>query len=97
MDIERKLWTNLRSHPILGIRFVGQFPVAYYIADFACREDMLIVELDGSQHDDNPYDASRTTAIEGLGYRVLRFWNRDVIGNPEGVVLAIEAELMVAI
>jgi very-short-patch-repair endonuclease len=96
-DVERLLWTKLRSRQLLGAKFVRQFPVGGYIADFTCREHLLIVELDGSQHHDSDYDALRTAALEALGHRVLRFWNRDVLQNLDGVVSAIEAELVVAI
>ena len=96
-DVERKLWTKLRSRQLLGAKFVRQFPVGGYIADFACREHLLIVELDGSQHEDSRYDAARTIALEALGYQVIRFWNRDVVGNLHVVVSTIEAALAVAI
>jgi len=96
-DVERLLWSKLRARQLLGAKFVRQFAAAGYIADFACREHFLIVELDGSQHLDSAYDADRTAALEVLGYRVLRFWNRDVVENLDGVVTAIEAELARAI
>ncbi|MDO9487758.1 MAG: endonuclease domain-containing protein [Sphingomonadaceae bacterium] len=87
----------MRARQLLGAKFVRQFAVAGYIADFACREHMLIVELDGSQHLDSEYDGARTAALDMLGYKVLRFWNRDVVENLDGVVTAIEAELARAI
>jgi very-short-patch-repair endonuclease len=91
------LWTKLRSRQLLGAKFVRQFPVGGYIADFACREHGLIVELDGSQHHDSEYDVERTAKLEALGYRMRRFWKRDVLENLDGVVLASEVELLVAI
>lgn len=67
-----------------------------YIADFARREHLLIVELDGSQHLDSAYDAARTATLEALGYKVLRFCNRGVVANLDGVVEAIAAALALA-
>jgi very-short-patch-repair endonuclease len=92
-DVERLLWSKLRGRQLLGVKFIRQFPVGGYIADFACREHRLIVELDGSQHADNAYDAARTAELKALGYRVLRFWNRDVLDELDGVIRAIEAAL----
>lgn len=96
-DVEDLLWSKLRARQLLGAKFVRQFAVAGYIADFACREHMLIVELDGSQHLDSEYDEVRTLALDALGYRVLRFWNRDVVDNLDGVVAAIGVDLEFAI
>ena len=96
-NVEALLWSKVRARQLLGAKFIRQFAVAGYIADFACREHMLIVELDGSQHLDNAYDARRTAALEGADYKVLRFWNRDVIDNLDGVVEAIVAELALAL
>ena len=68
-------------------------PVGPFIADFLCREQLLIVELDGGQHSENLKDAARTAFLEQTGYRVLRFWNHDVLGNTEGVLHAISVAL----
>jgi BirA family biotin operon repressor/biotin-[acetyl-CoA-carboxylase] ligase len=74
----------------LGAKFSRQMPVGPYFADFLCRELMLVVELDGFSHEMRvDADAARTKAIEALGYRVVRFTNTDVLGNAEGVALAI--------
>lgn len=96
-DVERLLWSKLRARQLLGAKFVRQFAVGGYIADFACREHRLIVELDGSQHLDNDYDLTRTESLQSLGYKLLRFWNRDVIEDLDGVVSMIEAEPTLAI
>lgn len=72
----------------MGYGFRRQHPIGSYIADFACTKQKLIVELDGGQHNEHTaaaYDNIRTTALEKLGYRVLRFWNNDVLENIEGV------------
>jgi very-short-patch-repair endonuclease len=81
-DAERKLWHHLRDRRLLGHKFVRQQPVGPLIADFACREADLIVELDGGQHARAiAQDADRTAALAEYGYVVLRFWNNDVLTN----------------
>ena len=85
---ERKLWSRLRQHQ-LGCKFRRQHPIGGYIADFACVEQRLIVEADGGQHADSPGDAIRTQRLEALGWQVLRFWNNEILDNPDGVVEAI--------
>ena len=91
---ERLLWSRIRSRQ-LGAKFVRQFPVGPHIADFACRSAHLVIELDGGQHTEEA-DTPRTTMIEGYGYRVIRFWNNDVIENLDGVLAAIVQELELA-
>jgi very-short-patch-repair endonuclease len=84
-DAERKLRLNVRQ--LGGIKFRKQVPIAPHIADFACLEHRLIIELDGGQHDENrAKDEVRTRYLEAKGYRVLRFWNTDVMRNIDGVV-----------
>jgi very-short-patch-repair endonuclease len=86
-DVERLLWSRLRSRQIRGVKFRRQHPVAGYIVDFCCPELCLVIELDGGQHmEQQAADAKRTRALEQQGYRVLRFWNNEVIENPEGVL-----------
>jgi adenine-specific DNA-methyltransferase len=85
-DAERAIWLILRSRQIEHRKFRRQVPFGRYIADFVCHEARLIVEVDGGQHDpDTAGEATRTAFLEGQGYRVLRFWNNDVLANPEGV------------
>lgn len=94
-DVEKKLWQQLRSRQISSYKFRRQMPVGPYIVDFACMTARLIVELDGSQHTENiTYDRQRTAVLEAAGYRVLRFWNNEVIENPEGVLEAIRLALV---
>lgn len=81
---EAKLWNALRN-PAIGCNFRRQVPLGIYIADFVCFERSLIVEVDGGQHADNPSDAERDAWMEAQGYRVLRFWNHEVLGELEGV------------
>ena len=85
-DVERKLWSMLRGRQLGGFKFRRQVPIDRYFADFACVEAKLIVELDGGQHADQvAYDAERTAMLEAWGWRVVRFWNDDVLVNADGV------------
>src|SRR6185437_6362640 len=96
-DAERKLLHHLRDRRLLGFKFVRQQPVEGYIADFACRESDLIVELDGGQHASAiGYDDQRTATLAEHGYAVLRFWNNDVLNRTEGVLLTIAEHLVKA-
>jgi very-short-patch-repair endonuclease len=92
-DAERRLWYRLRSRQINGAKFVRQDPIGPYVVDFACREQRLIVEVDGGQHATDPRDAVRDSWLSDRGYRVLRFWNNDVLSNTDGVLEAIAAAL----
>ena len=71
------------------MKFVGQEPVGPYIVDFICREQHLVIEVDGGQHAESSRDAIRDRWLRNHGYRVLRFWNNDVIANIDGVLEAI--------
>ena len=89
-DAERHLWARLNRRQMGGHKFSRQMPVGPFICDFMCREARLVVELDGGQHDERAReDAERTEYIEAEGYRVLRFWNNEVLGNTDGVLAAI--------
>ena len=87
-DAERRLWQHLRGGQLDGFKFRRQHPVPPYIADFCCVEKKLIVELDGSQHNAEA-DATRTLALQAQGWRVIRFWDNDVLLATEAVVEAI--------
>ncbi len=87
---ERALSLRLRG---LRPRFTRQLVIGNYIADLACRDVMLIVELDGSQHFDSAGDAVRTSWLEAQGWVVLRFWNNAVMANPDGCALAVMARV----
>ena len=92
-NAENRIWLRLRGAQ-LGYKFRRQHDLAGYIADFACLERRLIVELDGSQHlDQSDYDLARTQAFSSLGFRVLRFWNNDVLEQTEEVLASIHAAL----
>jgi very-short-patch-repair endonuclease len=89
-DAERRLWFHLRNRALRDAKFRRQFSIGPYIADFVCAEHMLIIELDGGQHSERvEADARRTAFLEAQGYRVMRFWNNDVLANTEGVLEAI--------
>jgi very-short-patch-repair endonuclease len=92
-DAERRLWRHLSCRQLDGFKFSRQMPIDPFICDFLCRERKLIVELDGGQHAESARDVSRTAYLEAQGYRVIRFWNNDVLGNVEGVLHAISASL----
>jgi very-short-patch-repair endonuclease len=86
-------WNRIRSRQIDGYKFVRQLPLAGYICDFVCREKCLVIEVDGGQHSESTYDAVRDRRLAEEGYRVLHFRNNDVLGNIEGVLVAIQHEL----
>jgi very-short-patch-repair endonuclease len=85
-DAETKLWYKLRSRRLNGHKFVRQEPIGPYTVDFICRETRLIVEVDGGQHADNARDIVRDKWLGEHNYRVLRFWNNDVLSNIGGVL-----------
>ncbi len=94
-EAEARLWARLRGNQ-LGARFTRQYPIGGFITDFACRSLRLVIEVDGGHHAENAADAARTQMIEAHGYRVIRFWNNEVLGNAEGVIAAILRELEIA-
>jgi very-short-patch-repair endonuclease len=84
---ERKLWLLLRDRRLAGFKFRRQHPVGPFIVDFCCTEVKVIVELDGGQHALTlDSDAARSRYLAGEGYRVLRFWNNEVLGNTSGAL-----------
>ena len=96
-DVERKLWHRIRDKQMDNFRFRRQRPIGKYIVDFICLDAKLIIELDGGQHAENgAYDDKRTAFLVSLGYRVLRFWNNEVIENIDGVLERLGDELLVA-
>jgi very-short-patch-repair endonuclease len=93
-DAERSIWRILRSAQMDGHRFRRQVPFGQYIADFVCHNVRLIIEIDGGQHErSSPDEAKRARFLEDQGYRVLRFWNNEVLSNFEGVRAIIAREL----
>jgi len=95
-DAERVLWQRLRAIKPNGSHFRRQATIGPYFADFACHEKRLVIELDGGQHNTSQgveADEKRTAFLQSRGYRVLRFWNNDVLGNIDGVMKAISEAL----
>ena len=92
-DAERRFWNLVRNRTFEGLKFVRQYPVGPFITDFACREQMLVVEIDGSQHADSTYDEARSVFINAEGYSVLRFWNNEVLKELAGVYDLLSAVL----
>jgi len=93
-EAEVALWHHLRQRQLDGSKFRRQVNIGPYIADFACRNPMIVIEVDGGQHAEaHVYDARRDDYMRGQGYRVLRFWNSEVLGNIDGLCEAILAEL----
>jgi len=88
---EQRMWLALRAKRFERVKFRRQKVVGPYIVDFAARDPMLIVEIDGDTHaDQEAYDAARTAFLEREGYRVARYTNAEVMGNFEGVMQSIE-------
>jgi very-short-patch-repair endonuclease len=86
---ERKLWQVLKRRQLDGFRFRRQYPMGPYITDFACLEVGLVIEVDGGQHDASQADKLRDRFMEAGGFKVLRFWNNEVLANLQGVCCAI--------
>jgi very-short-patch-repair endonuclease len=92
-DAEHRLWQILRAHRFAGYKFRRQVPIDFYIADFICFAERLIIELDGGQHAESRRDEKRDAYLHSQGFRVLRIWNNDLFTNEEGVAEAILAAL----
>ena len=91
-DAEQLVWQHLRDRRLGGFKFRRQHPIGRYVVDFVCLECRLVVELDGSQHMVNrTADAKRTRDLVQAGYRVLRFWDNDVLRNTGAVLASILA------
>ena len=95
-EAEERLWYHLRWRRLGGYKFRFQHQIGRHVADFACEEARLVVELDGGQHAESATDAARTAALEVAGYCVLRFWNHDVLANTDGVLEEIALRLRLA-
>jgi very-short-patch-repair endonuclease len=92
-DAERKLWFALKDRRFDAFKIRRQVPVGPYIADFLCFESRLIVEVDGGQHAESARDVERDAWLAQNAFRVVRFWNNDVLQNLEGVLTSLAAEL----
>jgi len=91
-DVEQRFWMAVRDRRLQGFKFRRQATIGNYVVNFLCVEKMLVVELDGGQHSEFA-DADRTHFLEARGYRVLRFWNNDVLENFEGVLRTVSEAL----
>jgi very-short-patch-repair endonuclease len=92
-DAERKLWFLLRDRRLDGIKFRRQVPFGPYILDFVCFERGLVVEVDGGQHGESESDLKRDAYLRAEGFRTVRYWNKDVLKNPDGVLTDLLAQL----
>lgn len=86
-EVEKKLWYQLRAKRFAGYKFRRQHPIAGYIVDFVCLKSKLIIELDGGQHGSQTfYDDKRSRFLESEGFKILRFWNNELLENMERVM-----------
>jgi len=90
-DAEMRLWLKLRDRRLAGFKFIRQYLIGPYVVDFVCRDNKLIIEVDGGQHAENAQDRTRDRDLAEEGFRVLRFWNTDVLSNIDGVLATILA------
>ena len=89
-DAERKIWQNIRNRQLGDFKFKRQYPVGPYILDFVCIDKKLVVEIDGGQHmERQEKDRERTRYLEVKGYRVIRFWNDQVVKETPAVLESI--------
>ena len=91
-DAEALMWYHLRGRRLGGFKFKRQWSLGPYLADFCCIERRLVVEIDGGQHSEER-DARRTAALQAMDYRVVRYWNHDVLANTDGVLTDLLAQL----
>ncbi len=92
--VERLIWHKIRARQLQGVRFRRQYPIGRYIVDFICLEQHLIIELDGGQHaEQQNYDTDRDIWLTRQGFKVLRFWNNEVLENMDGIVQIISKYL----
>jgi very-short-patch-repair endonuclease len=87
-DAELRLWYHLRAHRFLSLKFMRQRPIGPYVVDFVCYSHSLIIEVDGSQHSEDA-DRTRDEWLKAKGFRILRFWNNEVLTHTEAVLESI--------
>lgn len=92
-DAERKLWFALRDRRFANVKFRRQVPLGPFIADFVCFDARLVIEVDGGQHADSLRDKTRDRWFAGNNFRVMRFWNNEVLSNLEGVLTLLTGAL----
>lgn len=94
-DAEQKVWLAVRDRRLVGFKFRRQAMIGPFVVDFLCARKRLIVELDGGQHTEEG-DRRRTAFLEARGYRVLRFWNNEMLGNTDGALIVVLDHLKAA-
>jgi very-short-patch-repair endonuclease len=92
-DAELRVWQALRAGRLMNYKFKRQVPIAEFITDFVCFEQKLIIEIDGGQHLGSTQDAFRDAKLKAMGFRVIRFWNNDVMQNLEGILMVVLQQL----
>lgn len=95
-EVEKIIWNQLRNRRLNGVKFRRQHPIGRYIVDFVSLERNLIIELDGGQHNSElgrKMDAVRQTWLENRGFKVLRFWNNEVVKDLDAVLEVINNNL----
>ncbi|MGM4896746.1 endonuclease domain-containing protein [Tardiphaga sp. 839_C3_N1_4] len=92
-DAETRLWHRIRNRQVGGFKFVRQEAIGPYIGDFVCREQRLVIEVDGGQHLESKRDEIRDAYLRAEGYGVVRFWNNDVLSNIDGVLMLLDQAL----
>ncbi len=95
-ESENKLWRRLRAHRLNGEKFRRQQPIGTYVVDFVHFGARLIVEADGGQHNDTPHDEKRDAWLRERGFKVMRFWNNEIMGNLDGVLVTVMAAVTVS-
>jgi very-short-patch-repair endonuclease len=90
-EAEKRMWYHVRRRHLGGFKFKRQWSIGPYVVDFCCIEKRLVLEIDGGQHSPEK-DARRTAELHAMGYRVVRFWNNDVLGNLDGVLTSLLGE-----
>ena len=95
-ESEQRLWHRLRNRQLAGFKFRRQHVIGPYIVDFVCLKGRLVVELDGGQHGigmQRAYDQRRSASLARQGFRVIRFWNNDVLNDTEAVLTMVRRAL----
>ncbi|WP_020484323.1 endonuclease domain-containing protein [Methylomonas sp. MK1] len=94
-NAEQVIWQQIRNRQLLGYKFRRQQVIGPFIVDFVCLEPKLVIEIDGGQHaDQKQYDQDRSHYLQQLGYRVLRFWNHEVLQDTPAVMEAIHLTVL---
>lgn len=93
-NAEILFWQKVRNRQVNGFKFKWQCPVDQYVVDFICPEAMLVVGIDGGEHNDNLRDKARDEYLAAKGIKTIRFWNNEVLGNIDGVLQKLGEELI---